>query len=137
MKYAAVAFVVALALVAPGSAQQAAVPVDFTGTYSVTGTAPDGAYTATAELIAHGPVYEIRWTFPQGDGMAGVGFVEGDALIVGFATATQFGATAGTGLYRVTVKQPLTLEGRWTGWGHTEISTERLVKGPPAIRAQR
>lgn len=118
--------------------QTHALPATLEGTYAATGSSPAGTYTARTDLIAHGPVYEVRWTFPQGDGMVGVGFAEGDRLVVGFAVGGPGGApVAGVGVYRVVAQAPLTLEAQWTSWGFTTLERERLVKGPPAIRAAR
>lgn len=121
-----------LALSFTGSAQTSAA-IDWTGTYAVTGTLPEGPYAASARVTG-GPVFQIEWTIPHGDHsdtMQGVGFVEDGLLIVGFIPGP------GVMAYRVVQGLPLTLEARWTVLGVNQFQSERMVKGPPAIRAQR
>lgn len=116
------------------SAQQSQAPaaIDWTGTYAVEGSSPTGPYTARLDIGRHGEVYEVQWTFPQGDMMFGVGFVYNGDLVVGYTAGSP-----GVIVYHVVERTPLTLEGRWTGWGFDRVSPERAVKGQPAIRAGR
>ena len=107
-------------------------PADLSGTYSAAGTGPNGTYTVTTEITKHGDVYEVRWTFPRGDGMVGIGFVDGDRFIVGYD-----GGTPGVSVYWATSARPLTLDGRYAGWGFATTYGERMVKGPPALQAAR
>lgn len=112
---------------------QAPAAIDWTGTYAVTGTLPEGPYAASARVTG-GPVFQIEWTIPHGDHndtMQGVGFVEDGLLIVGFIPGP------GVMAYRVVQGLPLTLEARWTVLGVNQFQSERMVKGPPAIRAAR
>ena len=113
-------------------ARPALPPIDWIGTYAAEGSSPTGTYTATMAILRHGETYEVQWTFPNGDGMIGVGFVYNGDLVVGYT-----GAGPGVIVYHVVERTPLTLEGRWTGWGVDTVSPERAVKGPPAARAQR
>ena len=107
-------------------------PIDWIGTYTAEGSSPTGTYTATMAIVQHGQAYEVQWTFPNGDGMVGVGFLYNGDLVVGYT-----GGGPGVIVYHVVARTPLTLEGRWTGWGFDTVSPERAVKGPPAARAQR
>lgn len=114
-------------------AQAPPLPVDLSGTYASEGNAPNGTYTATTEIIKHdGGVYQVQWTFPRGDGMVGVGFVDGDRFVVGYDAGAP-----GVIVYRLVSDKPLTFEGRYTGWAFDKPYTERMVKGPAAIQAQR
>lgn len=128
---AAATAVVLVSLVPRAQAQRPVLPPsDLPGSYAVTGSSPTGTYTAALTLTPHGPVYEARWTFPQGDFMVGVGFLHEGQLVIGFEPT-------GVIVYSVGTEIPLTLSGRWTGWGFESVHEERAVKGPPAIRARR
>lgn len=127
---ALIAVCVLVVLLGSGPAAQAP-PIAWAGTYAAEGSSPSGTYTATTTITVHGAAYELRWTFPRGDFMVGVGFVSGDRLIVGYEPGP------GVIAYRVVRSHPLTLVAEWTAWGFTTVHTERLVKGPPAIRASR
>lgn len=125
----------ATALNVPMSAAQrpqAPQAIDWTGTYAVEGSSPTGPYTAQLAILRHGEAYEVQWTFPQGDMMLGVGFVYNGDLVVGYVAGGP-----GVIVYHVVEEKPLTLAGRWTGWGFDTVSPERAVKGPAAIRASR
>lgn len=127
---------VGLAFVANGHAHQALVgafPADLSGTYASDGDAPNGAYTATTAILKHGEVYEVQWTFPRGDRMLGVGFVDGDRFVVGY----DGGRAPGVIVYRVVADKPLTFEGRYVGWGFDKPYMERMVTGPAGTRAAR
>lgn len=119
-------------LLSTGHATAQAPAIDWSGTYAVEGSSPTGKYTAQLAILRHGEAYEAQWTFPNGDGMLGVGFVYNGDLIIGYT-----GGGPGVIVYHVVEQAPLTLEGRWTGWGFDTVSPERAVKGPPAIRASR
>lgn len=115
-----------------GVVRAQAPPIDWTGTYATEGSSPTGTYTARLEIRRHGDAYEAQWTFPNGDGMIGVGMVYNGDLVVGY-----IGGGPGVIVYHVVERTPLTLVGAWIGWGFDAVQRERAVKGPPAIQARR
>mgnify|MGYP001591949051 CR=1 FL=1 len=106
-------------------------PADLSGTYAVTGDAPNGPYQATATVAQRGRVYEVRWTFADGGVILGVGFVQEDRFMVGYVPGP------GVISYRAVVDRPLTLEAQWTTWGEMTVYSERMIEGPPPVRVLR
>ena len=94
------------------------------GTYSVTGTTPDGMpYTGVATFTQRGAVWDIAWD--MNPPAKGVGLLEGDALSVAFFTLREE-----LGVSRCAVRRTdgLTLQCTWTVYGADVTATETLTK---------
>lgn len=123
--------VIAALLGAAAQSPTRPLPADLSGTYAVSGDAPNGPYQATATVAQRGRVYEVRWTFADGGVILGVGFVQEDRFMVGYVPGP------GVISYRAVVDRPLTLEAQWTTWGEMTVYSERMIEGPPPARVLR
>ena len=93
---------------------------DIAGEYSVTGTNTNGTqYSGELEVIAHGSVYEFRWS--AGKEYGGVGVQNANVVAVAFASGS---SGKGCGAVSYQMEADGTLNGKWGYWGVDESGTE-------------
>jgi hypothetical protein len=91
-------------------------PADIAGTYSVTGTNPDGsAYEGALTVTTRGSVYQFSWA--TGNDYEGVGVVDGNTVAVGWG-----GPECGAVLYRMA--DDGSLQGQWALYENESAGTE-------------
>lgn len=99
-------------------------PPDIAGKYSIAGTNPDGGgYKGSLEVIAHGDVYQFRWS--AGNQSDGIGIVNGNVVAVAFASGAN---GKGCGVVDYTIKSDGSLDGKWGYWGTNESGTEQATR---------
>jgi hypothetical protein len=102
---------------------------DIAGTYSATGTNPDGKgeYKADLAITKQGEVFQFSWA-SAGRAYNGVGVVNGDHAAVSYTDGTD-GKGCGVVLYQI--KEDGTLQGKIGYWGvnEAEIETARRKGG--------
>jgi hypothetical protein len=91
---------------------------DPSGTYSVTGTNPDGgdSYDGTVKVTKTGDTFKIVWNI-GGDTVTGTAVGNDDILSVGYSSGTK----PGVGLY---VKDNGKWKGVWSYLGQTSVGEE-------------
>lgn len=84
---------------------------DITGIYDCRGLRGDGAaYRGIVEIVPHKGVYQVVWTFGDGERHLGIGIVNGNVLAVSY-----FGGTPGVVAYRIEQSEKgAQLIGQWT-----------------------
>jgi hypothetical protein len=91
------------------------------GSYSVTGTNPDGSsYRGTAAIEKLAEDYRITWNIGR-DTFYGSGPLAGDVLTINWRRVG--GGTGGVVIYKV--RQDGTLAGTWSGGNATEVLVPR------------
>lgn len=99
-------------------------PPNIAGKYNVTGTNPNGStYKGALEVIAHGDVYQFRWS--AGNQSDGVGVVNGDVVAVAFASGAN---GKGCGVVDYNINSDGSLDGKWGYWGTDESGTETATR---------
>jgi len=102
--------------VSRSGSDNAAPTADIAGTYTVTGTNPDGsAYEGGLVVTERGDVYQFSWS--TGENYEGVGVVSGNAVAVGWGSAA-----CGAVLYRTA--DDGSLSGRWALYENESAGTE-------------
>lgn len=93
---------------------------DLAGTYTVTGTNPDGAeYRGTLTIAARGSVYQFSWN--TGNTFEGVGVRQGDTISVGWGAEE-----CGVANYRIGTNE--TLSSLWGVYGQNQTGTEEATR---------
>ena len=93
---------------------------DIAGKYNVNGSNPDGGqYKGTLEVIAHGDVYQFRWT--AGTQYDGVAVQNGNIVAVAYANGPD---GKGCGVIDYDILADGALIGKWGYWGVNEAGSE-------------
>lgn len=94
------------------------------GKYNVTGSNPNGGnYKGTLGIIAHGDVYQFRWS--AGVQYDGVGVQNGNIVAVAYTTGSN---GQGCGVVDYDIKDDGALDGKWGYWGTNEAGTETATR---------
>ncbi len=113
---------ISLALVAGLSLAQAQNRVDYSGSYTITGTNPDGStYAGKMTVVIYGDGYRVTQTFSDGTVYQGIGNDMGNY----FTVAYQSGNVPTISIYKVT--QPRALEGFWQDYNDQKEGQETAV----------
>ena len=97
---------------------------DIAGKYNVTGENPEGGnYKGTLEVIAHGDVYQFRWSV--GAQYDGVGVQNGNIVAVAYTTGAN---GKGCGVVDYDIQSDGALDGKWGYWGTDQAGTETATR---------
>ncbi len=97
---------------------------DVAGTYTGSGTNPDGSkYDTEVVITKTGQSYSVQWYFDGNLGYAGVGIMKNGLFCVGYASPDGYGVV----VYEV--MDDGSLEGIWTGPGAQTLGSETLTPG--------
>jgi hypothetical protein len=93
---------------------------DLVGEYDIKGTNPDGkAYTGKLSVKSEGTGYTFKWTGTNT--LEGFGIKQGDTVAVGLGGKQ-------CGFVSYVVKGDGTMDGKWGGYGSTDVGTETAKK---------
>lgn len=106
----------------PGTYAEGSTIPDIEGSYSVSGFNPDNPntrYQGQLDIISHGDVYEVVWTFSNSI-INGIGILASNTLMVGYG-----GETCGINAYKVT---PDSMIGAWGVYGNDALGSETATR---------
>lgn len=113
---------VSVAIAAGLTQGQAQTRVNFSGTYSIKGTNPDGTvYNGTMAIAEFGDGYRVTQTFSDGTVYRGIGNDMGNYLTVAY----QWGNVPSISIYKIT--QSNALEGFWQDYDNDKEGSETAV----------
>ena len=97
---------------------------DVAGTYTGSGTNPDGSkYDTEVVITKTGQTYNVQWFLNGNLGYDGVGIMKNGLFCVGYANPEGYGVV----VYEI--QDDGSLQGIWTGGGGQSLGSENLTPG--------